>query len=267
MPLPLSNPLLRELYSGADRYSSDSSASDSEDETPTPSDSSSLGGTSTSVYPLSPSVSRKSLSSSASEDSPAEDLERVPHRLTRLREGVYEALRLALSLVARKGEWEERQGDARDTGQTRARALPPTIRDEPRRRRLFQRKKRCAGQMLEVHEPWSKLASVLQELKSVLKSSKGDEDEAVRRALGEWPALSSSLSPSLSKINTEMEHITHTAQPCSPFSSTPSSSPSRGTRLLARLFPAPRLAPSRLCSSAGNRSQLAYLLPRTVLSA
>jgi hypothetical protein len=55
MPLSFSNPLLRELYSGADRYSSDSSASDSEDETPTPSDSSSLGGTSTSpVYPLSP---------------------------------------------------------------------------------------------------------------------------------------------------------------------------------------------------------------------
>ncbi|GFZ47829.1 hypothetical protein JCM24511_05576 [Saitozyma sp. JCM 24511] len=186
MPLALSNTLLRELYSGADRYSSDSSASDSEDETPTPSDSSSLGDTSASPrYPLSPSVSRRSLSSSESEDSPAEDLERVPHRLTRLREGVYEALRLALSLVARKGEWEERQGDARDTGRTGARAgaLPATVRDEPKRRRLFKRKKRCTGQMLEVHEPWSKLASVLQELKSVLKSFKGDEDEAVRRAL------------------------------------------------------------------------------------
>lgn len=270
MPLALSNTLLRELYSGADRYSSDSSASDSEDETPTPSDSSSLGDTSASPrYPLSPSVSRRSLSSSESEDSPAEDLERVPHRLTRLREGVYEALRLALSLVARKGEWEERQGDARDTGRTGARAgaLPATVRDEPKRRRLFKRKKRCTGQMLEVHEPWSKLASVLQELKSVLKSFKGDEDEAVRRALGEWPALSSSTIPALSKINTGMEHVSYTTQPCSLFSSTPSSSPSRGTRLLARLFPAPRLPPSRLCSSAGNRSQLAYLLPRTVLSA
>jgi hypothetical protein len=39
--------------------------------------------------------------------------------------------------------------------------------------------------MLEVHAPWSKLASVLQELKSVLKSSKGDDDGAVRGALGQ----------------------------------------------------------------------------------
>jgi hypothetical protein len=107
----------------------------------------------------------------------------VPHRLTRLREGVYEALRLALSLVARKGEWEERQDDG--GGRTGAGALPPTVRDEPRRRRIFKRKKRCTGQMLEVHAPWSKLASVLQELKSVLKSSKGDDDGAVRGALGQ----------------------------------------------------------------------------------
>jgi hypothetical protein len=116
----------------------------------------------------------ESSSSSSSQDTVYDDdaeRERGPHRVGRVKGRVYEGLRCALTIAARY-EGGPSGGAQRD-------------RSVVGERKGKGKARGWSGVELDVAQPWGGMARVIPELQTALKGFKMEEDDPIRRAIGQ----------------------------------------------------------------------------------